>query len=375
MKITFVSNHPLPYHTPILNELANLVELHVLYMARRHALSSARAGSEIYDDPWGVPPRFSHSFHWSRALRSSRLDFRVQVSAGASLRLARLRPDVVLFSSWGPLMVEPLVWKGIARRRALMWAESTRWSGLARGRLSNLMRRQLLRRVDAFVSNGTEATKYLGALGVDGSRIVTSCLPSRTDVRLAEDGRMDAPRYLFVGRLSDRKQPEVVVESFAAVLRHVPKATLTIVGDGPLRSRIASLTRPLGDSARMLGKIEGPDLDPIYRRHDILVLPAKREVWGLVVNEALAHGLFVVATDEVGSAADLLDPSSGIVVPVDEREALAAAMTMATTAGFDQATRATRADRVVGCTFSAFAEAIFDASQLALNDRPHPHGS
>jgi glycosyltransferase involved in cell wall biosynthesis len=272
-------------------------------------------------------------------------------------------------------MIEPLVWKRIARRRAVMWAESTRWSGLARGGLSNLVRRQLVRHVDAFVSNGSEATRYLDDLGVRGEEVITACLPSRTDVGLADGGHKDEPRYLFVGRLSERKHPEALLEAFAIVRRDIPGASLTIVGEGPLRSRVAELIRPHGQSARMLGKLEGSELDSVYMQSDILVLPAEREVWGLVVNEALAHGLFVVATDQVGSAHDLLDPSSGMIVPTGDRQALAAAMATAGSASREPVARRARATRVAQCTFYRFAESILAAAELAVAHPQHSQGS
>ena len=99
MRISFVSNYPLPYHTPILNELATLADLHVIYMSRRHALDRVQSRAAIYQDPWGAPPSFPHTFHWSTAMRSKQLDLRLQLSVGLSRHLARLKPDVVLFSS------------------------------------------------------------------------------------------------------------------------------------------------------------------------------------------------------------------------------------------------------------------------------------
>jgi glycosyltransferase involved in cell wall biosynthesis len=125
----------------------------------------------------------------------------------------------------------------------------------------------------------------------------------------------------------------------------------------------------------MLGKLEGSELDAVYMQSDILVLPAEREVWGLVVNEALAHGLFVVATDQVGSARDLLDPSSGMIVPTGDRQALAAAMATAGGASRNPVARRVRATRVAQCTFHRFAESIFAAAELAVAHPLHPRGS
>ena len=360
VRLVVVSNTPLPYHTPILNRLSERVDLHVIYMARDHPLGEGDPSTGAYSDRWGEPPRFPYSFHWSWAIRSQRSDFRAQVSFGVSARLEALRADVILFSSWGPLMLEPLTWRLLRGRRAVMWAESTAWSGLLRGSRSTAARRALLHRVDAFVANGTEAAAYLGMMGVESDRITISCLPSPlrpTDDGL--DGSRGARHFLFVGRLIDRKRPLAVVAAFNRLLTQVPDATLTIVGDGPLMTAVRAAAAPAGDAVRLAGRLEGTSLNPKYAAADVLVVPSVREVWGLVVNEALAHGAFVIATDQVASARDLLDPQAGAIVPADDEVALHAAMLEAAqTLDGDRAARHRRRERVRDCTPDRFADAV-----------------
>ena len=88
-------------------------------------------------------------------------------------------------------------------------------------------------------------------------------------------------------------------------------------------------------------------------------MPSLGEGWGLVVNEALAHGLFVVATDTVSSALDLLGAGSGTVVPAGDRDALARAVLEAGTAvPHTTNARRMRARSVGGCTAANFAAYI-----------------
>jgi glycosyltransferase involved in cell wall biosynthesis len=368
MKMVFVSNYPLPYHTPILNALADRIDLHVIFMSRGHALGKATDGA--YIDQWGVQPRFPYEFHWSRALRSLRVDFRVQYSLGVSGKLRRLHPDVIFFSSWGPLMLEPVFWKSLAKRRAVMWAESTPFSGLLRGRLSNLLRRMILARVDAYVTNGSQATLYLRNLGINPEIIVTSCLPSRPGEVSEEEGPGNAQRsgkrFLFVGRLIPRKRPLELVRAFTQLLESEPDATLTVVGDGPLRREVDAAAGAARDAISVQGRLEGAHLASVYRSHDVLVVPSVREVWGLVVNEALAHGLHVVATDQVASAHDLLDRQTGTLVPADDSEAMVGALTEAAHLQHLPAQRRARKARVKACTASAFAADILRAAEIAL---------
>ncbi len=367
MKLVFVSNGPLPYHTPVLNELSDLTDLHVLHMSGGHPLGS-------FANVWGIEPEYNHTRYWSLSLGQQSADFRTQLSLGVSLRLRQLDPDVIFFSSWGPLAWEPLLWKRLARRKAVMWAESTSSSGLLRSRASDLARRLIVSQVDAFVTNGSKASAYLDALGVDAASIVTSRLPSVVPedalARPEDNGASpsnDAPRYLFVGRLIPRKRPLELLQSFASVLAELPKATLTMVGDGPLMAEVSRAALPYGASVSLVGRAEGDALQPVYAQADILVLPAVREVWGLVVNEALAHGLYVIATDQVGSAHDLLDDASGAIVPADDSRALTATLVRAgRTIPRGRTARAARARRVSDCTPAALAKDIRRAATLAL---------
>ena len=359
MRLLCVSNGPLPYHTPILNRVAELTDLQVVYMSKGHPLNS-------FSDLWGVEPNFAHSFYGSVSLKVPTVDFRTQVSLGVARLLARHDPDVVFFSSWGPLTWEPVSWAKLARRGTLMWAESTTTSGLARGIVSNAFRRTVTRMVDSFVTNGSLATAYLRELGVPDERIVTSRLPSAltgSPVRSAEPA---APAYVFVGRLIPRKRPADALRAFREVAGTRPTATLTFVGDGPLEAELREQARDLGSAVIFRGRLEGGALADSLASADVLVLPAAREVWGLVVNEALASGLYVVASDEVGSAHDLVSAGSGEIVPVGDVAALAAALNRAADGDLGPEARAARARTVADVTPAAFGDDLVRAAGIAL---------
>ena len=353
-----MSNGPLPYHTPILNALAELTPLHVVYMSRGHPLNSFR-------DLWGDTPRYDYTTHWSRSIAIRSIDFRAQLSVGSALRLRELEPDVVLVSSWGPLVWEPLVWARATGRRSVVWAESTMNSGLLRGRLSNAGRRLVLRLASGFVANGTEAAVYLQSLGVEESRIVVSRLPSPvpTDSHRLGEPTGSPLRLLFVGRLIDLKRPLDVIEAVKRLDQM--DVTLTVVGSGPLDDQVARASASLRDRVTLLGRLEGERLRNLYRRCDVLVVPSEREVWGLVVNEALAHGLYVIASDRTPSAVDLLDHRAGRIVPTGDIGAVVGAISEAyATVDFSNHGRAERSRTVATVTPGSFATDILRAATI-----------
>ncbi|NPB03822.1 MAG: glycosyltransferase family 4 protein [Thermotogae bacterium] len=124
------------------------------------------------------------------------------------------------------------------------------------------------------------------------------------------------PKLLFVGRLIPRKRVEDLFRAMAG-----SDLSLTIVGDGPHRSYLEASSERLGlgKQVSFRGWVPYEDLKEIYRKHDILVLPARWEVFGFVVVEAAASGVVPVVSSEVG-AKDLLPER--LVFPIGNAEAM-----------------------------------------------------
>ncbi|MFQ3568498.1 MAG: glycosyltransferase family 1 protein [Aggregatilineales bacterium] len=113
------------------------------------------------------------------------------------------------------------------------------------------------------------------------------------------DGHMGDTILLYVGRLGNEKQ----VDQIRAVLDQVPGTRLAIVGDGPARSDLEA--KFAGTNTRFMGYLTGDALSQAYASADIFVFPSAVETFGLVVVEAMAAGLPVVAS-RVGGVRDVV---------------------------------------------------------------------
>ena len=102
---------------------------------------------------------------------------------------------------------------------------------------------------------------------------------------------------------------------------------LVYVGDGELRSELEHKASELGLSEQVffLGFRNQTELPAIYGACDVLVLPSDFEPWGLVVNEAMACGMAVIASDQVGAVPDLVE-GVGRVFPAGNIESLTQAL-------------------------------------------------
>ena len=126
-------------------------------------------------------------------------------------------------------------------------------------------------------------------------------------------GDMRPLRVLYVGRLSQQKALPRLVQALAAMRQ---PAAAVLVGEGEARPAIEELLREYAlTNVQLAGARHGTDLVESYRWADVLVLPSDKEGMPLVVLEAMASGLPVVATDVVGTRELLGD--AGVLVPPD----------------------------------------------------------
>lgn len=134
-------------------------------------------------------------------------------------------------------------------------------------------------------------------------------------------------RFLYSGSLIRRKGVDLLPEAFREVRRRYPDARLHILGAGRLERQLRRELPPQPGSVEYHGFADWADLPGFYRAADVSLVPSRHDGWGLVVPEALAAGLPVIATDTTGAAHDLLrNGVNGWVIKPGSRTALANAM-------------------------------------------------
>lgn len=144
----------------------------------------------------------------------------------------------------------------------------------------------------------------------------------------------ETPTILHVARLVDVKGTQYLLRAFAALARAHAQAQLVIIGDGPLKRRLRSLARSLGlaERVRFLGARPHADVLAWIRKAAMLVLPSVRtatgrvEGLGMVLLEAGASGVPVVASRQGGIPECVLDGRTGWLVPERDVDALARKM-------------------------------------------------
>jgi glycosyltransferase involved in cell wall biosynthesis len=201
--------------------------------------------------------------------------------------------------------------------------ESTQASHRFNNILIRKIRSTIFLKADFIVTAGSASTRAVEAMGIDSEKIITLFNP--VDVSwfhsFALSHRVQqAPghRFIYVGQLIERKNVAAVIRAFAAI--RTESDTLTIAGDGPLAQSLKKLSRNLGvsNSVFFAGHQNQEELAKLYATSNTLILASTNEVWGLVVNEALASGLHVVVSDKCGVAEFVKEMHGAYICTTDQ---------------------------------------------------------
>jgi glycosyltransferase involved in cell wall biosynthesis len=145
------------------------------------------------------------------------------------------------------------------------------------------------------------------------------------------------PVVVFAGRHIPEKRAPALVPAFARARKELPDLRLELYGDGPERPDVLRLVNALdlGGSATAPGFVDGDQIDHALRRALCMVLPSRREGYGLIVVEASAQGTpSVVVRDPDNAATELVeDGVNGFIVASASEEDLADAIVRVDRAG------------------------------------------
>ncbi len=245
-------------------------------------------------------------------------------------RIADGRPVLVDGLAMGVLPDEMIAEASRLRLVALVHHPLAREAGLSGDLALALFQseRRALRAARHIVVTSPSTAEALAEYGVPPGA-VSVVLPGTMAAEMATGSGEAQPRLLCVGSVIPRKGHRVLVEALGR-LRDVPW-TLRCVGSldrdpvtaAAVRARATALS--IGGRMQFLGELSEQALAEEYRRADLFVLPTLYEGYGMVVAEAVARGLPVVASD-TGGIGQLLGRDAGIAVAVGDVDALTDAL-------------------------------------------------
>ena len=351
-RIAYLVTHPIQYQAPLLRLIAAQedIEIKVFFQSdlSLHAYEDAGFRQTL---KWDVPLLEGYEYEFLPGVwRHGPITAQRPLNWGFGSRLKGSQFDVL----WVHGYARCVNWMAMAWARArglkiFVRDEATEFSAqrtTARRVVKRALFKALDAGVDAFLAIGTANRRYYLAQAIESDRIfhVPYCVDndffatrafaaaaSREQLRCELALEKGRPVILYASKFEPRKRPQDLLNAYAFLIdqgRVASPPHLLFVGDGQLRASVEAEARARGlTGITFLGFRNQTELPALYDLCDVFVLPSEREPWGLVVNEVMAVGRAVVASDGVGCVEDLVkDGHNGFVYPAGNAAALADAL-------------------------------------------------
>ena len=247
--------------------------------------------------------------------------------------------DVVIAYGYGSFTTWIVAF--IARLRGIpfiLWSDARLEYELQRSRATLLLKRILHRMTAHFIASGTSTRLFFEHMEVPLQKItiVPYAIDNQaffqkynywkeraSDIRVELGIPSDAIVVLYVGRLVKEKGLRELLQAFRQISVQ-DSCNLLLVGDGRDRNELHALAKTLDlDNVIFMGKVDHDLVARYYAVADIFVLPSYKDVWALVINEAMVCGLPVITTAEVGAWRDIIrNERNGFLIPSQDIGAL-----------------------------------------------------
>jgi glycosyltransferase involved in cell wall biosynthesis len=242
--------------------------------------------------------------------------------AGVEARVRGFSPDCILMSGWAHSHFMRIARAMRRRGTYVIAAMDNQWRGTLKQYLGILTAPLFLKpAIDTFLVAGERQAQFARKLGYE--QVLRGCYAAEIDKFATAVAVTSRPRaFLFVGRLIPVKNVLRLIEAYRLYRRRVADPwPLLVAGTGPLARRFDKV-----EGVELLGFVQPRVLPEVMRRARCLVLPSTFEPWGVVMHEAAAAGLPIIATYQCGAVTALLrDGVNGCVV-TPRAESIAAGM-------------------------------------------------
>ena len=197
--------------------------------------------------------------------------------------------------------------------------------------------------LDGFLVIGSKNRAFYRAMGVpdsklfdfpytvDNSRMIeaSDLTPEdRAALRQRYGVRNDVPVVLYASKFMERKHPDDVLEAARRLRAEGLDFDVVMAGAGEMDAELRAMAQSIpGHPVSFTGFINQQEIPRLFGACDIFTLPSEAEPWGLIVNEAMCGAMPIVASEEIGSVADLVeDGTNGRIHKAGDVDELTAAL-------------------------------------------------
>lgn len=317
MKILFITNIPSPYRIEFFNELGKTQDVKVLFEAER----ARHINNNWYSD--NIINNFEAVFLKNGEIEERKINWKILK------HIKRSRQDIIVLTNYA-YFTEMLVFIYLKTLRIPYYLEVDGGIVKSENTLKKWYKSFLISGAYGYISPSKQTDDYLLYYGAKKEKIhrypftslkeidiLKGNLSAKEKDKIREELEMEENKIILsVGQFIHRKGYDILLKA----AKNIDKNTgIYIVGGEPTEEYIDLKDKGNLNNVHFIGFKSKEDLKNYYKAADLFVLPTREDIWGLVINEAMAYGLPIITTNKCVAGLELVkEAENGFIIPTED---------------------------------------------------------
>jgi glycosyltransferase involved in cell wall biosynthesis len=326
-KSVLITNIPNPYRVPLFNELSKQlkndnIHLKIIFANKTYKRRLFQLNESDF--------QFDYTFLDNEAITVGNNNENTYFTyKGLYQQLKNENPDSIIVSGFSSATIKVFLYSLIKRTPYIIWNGSIAKKGRKDSFIRTLQRKLLTHFAKAFIAYGTKAKSYLMSIGATEEKVFiatntvdTSFFETATNEcrqSILNDG---LNHFLYLGYLVPRKNVGLLIEIANELKQKRNDFCIDIIGDGESREQLELKVKNLDlcEFVKFHGFKQKNELPSYFANTKALLFQTDFDIWGLVLNEAMAAGVPCLSSANAGASSDLIQNGhNGFVVDYENK--------------------------------------------------------
>jgi len=327
-KILIVTNIPNPYRIPLFNELNK--QLQEIGISMKVVFGSSRYSRRQFQLEM-TACKFDYEILNTIKFHFGNREKTFFLYNGLLRLIQREKPDRVIVGGFSVAAIKLWLSSFLTKTHYIIWSGTTHRDGNAGSFFRKIQRKLLSQRAMGYIAYGTKARQYLMSMGILEKKIFvsmntvdTAFFSNQTEFERKRISFGDEKKHLlYIGYLTKRKNVMELLTVIIALSKKRRDFVLDIIGDGEEKSRleIFVIEKNIGDIVKFHGFKQKKELPYYMAMSSGFLFQTDFDIWGLVLNEAMAAGLPCISSVNAGATCDMIqDEVTGYAMNFFETE-------------------------------------------------------
>lgn len=326
-RVLLISNVPQPYRIPLFNEIdRQLKEKHVELKVVFASDGYKRRKSKIDFSEM----KFQYEILKSLKISFGNVEKTMFTYGGINKVISQYNPDKIIVSGFSIATLKIYFRSLFQKISYIIWSGAIEFPGRFDSAMRKFERKLLIRRADAFVAYGSKAKEYLVNMGAPAEKVfigintVDTAFFSNETARIRETLPKQTRKHLtYIGYLVPRKNVGKLIEIIEKLSKTRSDFVLDILGDGSDKEMLQKMVedRKLQSVILFHGFIQKRSLPEYFAPSSCFLFQTDFDVWGLVLNEAMAAGILALSSINAGATYDIVaEGETGFAVDYNDHQ-------------------------------------------------------